>query len=128
MTQGNVQKCSYNEQNCINTVRVNGHGNYEVIKGCKAKEACDDNYKQNDAAGNSKELINKIQCDNDAQPSVCRCCCGSSNCNENALFCKNEKLNAWDQAIKNFRRRYRNKRQNEQNNNKNLNRQNRRRG
>jgi hypothetical protein len=126
LAQGRLQQCTYNQQNCINTVRINDHGNIEVIKGCKEDTACENNFAQNDAAGNSEQLINKIQCDNDAIPSVCRCCCNSSKCNDQALFCKSEKLNLWNQAIQNIRRRGRNMRKNEQDKNKSLDRKNRR--
>jgi len=94
---GKITQCRENQGSCQNTVRVQD-GRLEIHKGCKQTEACINNMRQN---GARSVLGGLAQCSFQWSMTVCRCCCQTSNCNEGALFCLNNRNEAYVDTLGN---------------------------
>ena len=80
-------ECPDNGQqySCQNEAR-NHHGITTVKKGCKQRQACENNEKNNWMKSGPR-----TQCDpSSTTNSVCRCCCTEDECNSEDIFCAKE--------------------------------------
>lgn len=82
LERGKVKRCRHNQKACQTTVRSFADGRKTIFKECKQAEACENNYMQN-----LQTAWYPPQCDLSVPDSVCRCCCGSNNCNKQSLDC-----------------------------------------
>jgi len=88
LEQGKVSTCRGNEGSCQNTIRVS-NGKVTMFKSCKQTQACRNNMRQN---GPAEAKWHPIQCTMEPQNTVCRCCCSTNRCNENAYFCRGDSM------------------------------------